>query len=165
MPEKITFKGTIEVFKNSFNGFSDDKVLKLSAALAYYTIFSMGPLLIVIISLCGWFLGKDAVAGKIHSQLAGFVGSDTANSLQEIIKNAAITGKSKLAAIISGATLLVGATSVFAEIQDSINMIWGLKPKPKRGWLKMVQNRFLSFSVIISLGIFIISFPGHKFYY
>ena len=146
----------MEVFKNSFAGFSDDKIMKLSAALAYYTIFSMGPLLIVIISLCGWFLGREAVEGKIYSQLAGFVGADTAASLQEIIKNASITGKSKLAAIISGATLLIGATSVFAEIQDSINGIWGLKPKPKRGWLKMIQNRFLSFSVIISLGFLLL---------
>lgn len=153
---KITFKGLIKIFKNSFSGFSDDKILKLSAALAYYTIFSMGPLLIVIISLCGWFLGREAVEGKIYGQLASFVGSDTAASLQTIIKNAAITGKSKLAAIIGGVTLLVGATSVFAEIQDSINGIWGLKPKPKRGWLKMLQNRFLSFSVIISLGFLLL---------
>ena len=156
MIKKHSFKGYMEVFKNSFAGFSDDKIMKLSAALAYYTIFSMGPLLIVIISLCGWFLGREAVEGKIYSQLAGFVGADTAASLQEIIKNASITGKSKLAAIISGATLLIGATSVFAEIQDSINGIWGLKPKPKRGWLKMIQNRFLSFSVIISLGFLLL---------
>lgn len=156
MTKKYSFKGYIEIFKNSFSGFSDDKVLKLSAALAYYTIFSMGPLLIVIISLCGWFLGRDAVEGKVYSQMAGFVGADTAASLQEIIKNAAVTGKSKLAAIIGGITLLVGATSVFAEIQDSINGIWGLKPKPKRGWLKMLQNRFLSFSVIISLGFLLL---------
>ena len=156
MNKKFSFKGFIQIFKNSFDGFSDDKVLKLSAALAYYTIFSMGPLLIVIISLCGWFLGREAVEGKIYGQLASFVGSDTAASLQTIIKNAAITGKSKLAAIISGVTLLVGATSVFAEIQDSINGIWGLKPKPKRGWLKMIQNRFLSFSVIISLGFLLL---------
>ena len=156
MPKKISFKGYIEIFKNSFNGFSDDKVLKLSASLAYYTIFSMGPLLIVIISLCGWFLGKQAAEGKIYSQLAGFVGNDTATQLQEIIKSASITGKSKLAAIIGFITLLVGATSVFAEIQDSINGIWGLKPKPKRGWLKMLQNRFLSFSVIISLGFLLL---------
>lgn len=156
MKNKLSFKGIIKVFKNSFGGFNDDKILKLSAALAYYTIFSMGPLLIVIISLCGWFLGREAVEGKIYGQLASFVGTDTAASLQTIIKNAAITGKSKLAAIIGGVTLLVGATSVFAEIQDSINGIWGLKPKPKRGWLKMLQNRFLSFSVIISLGFLLL---------
>jgi len=156
MKKKVTFKGLFEVFKNSFTGFSNDKVTKLSASLAYYTVFSMAPLLIVIISLCGLLLGKDAVEGKIYEQLSSFVGSDTASTLQEMIKNASLAGKSKLAVIIGSITLLVGATTVFAEIQDSINSIWGLKPKPKRGWLKLIQNRFLSFSVIASLGFLLL---------
>ena len=156
MPGKISFKGMWEVLKNSFTGFGDDKVTKLSGSLAYYTVFSMGPLLIVIISLCGLFLGKEAIEGRIYGQLAGFVGADTAEQLQQIIKNASLAGKSKIAAIIGGVTLLIGSTTVFAEIQDSINGIWGLKPKPKRGWLKMIQNRFLSFSVIISLGFLLL---------
>lgn len=156
MNKKLSFKGMIEVLKNSFNGFIDDKVTKLSASLAYYTVFSMAPLLIVIISLCGFLLGREAVEGKIYGQLAGFVGSDTAAQLQEIIKNASLAGKSRFAFIIGAITLLVGATTVFAEIQDSINGIWGLKPKPKRGWLKMLQNRLLSFSVIASLGFLLL---------
>jgi len=156
MGKKITFKGIINVIKKAFSGFGDDKVTKLSGSLAYYTVFSMGPLLVVIISLCGLFLGREAIEGKVYSTLTGFVGSDTAAQLQEIIKNASIAGKSKIAAIIGTITLIVGATTVFAEIQDSINGIWGLKPKPKRGWLKMLQNRFLSFSVIISLGFLLL---------
>lgn len=146
----------LEVLKNSIKGFDEDKVTKLSGSLAYYTVFSMGPLLIVIISLLGLFLGREAVEGKIYGQLAGFVGSDTAEQLQQIIKNASLEGKSKVAAIIGGIALLVGSTTVFAEIQDSINGIWGLRPKPKRGWVKMIQNRFLSFSVIIGLGFILL---------
>ncbi len=156
MKNKVTPKGIWEVLKNAFSGFSDDKVTKLSGSLAYYTVFSMGPLLIVIISLCGIFLGREAVEGKIFGVLVGFVGQDTAAQLQEIIKNASLSGKSTIAAVIGAVTLVAGATSVFAEIQDSINGIWGIKPKPKRGWLKMVQNRFLSFSVIISLGFLLL---------
>jgi membrane protein len=156
MRKKITFKGIIEVLKKSFSGFGDDKVTKLSGSLAYYTVFSMGPLLVVIISLCGIFLGREAVEGKIYNTLTGFVGSDTAGQLQEIIKNASLAGKSKVAAIIGAITLVIGATTVFGEIQDSINGIWGLKPKPKRGWLKMLKNRFLSFSVIVSLGFLLL---------
>jgi len=151
MKNKLTFKGIFEVLKNSFTGFMDHKVTKMSGALAYYTVFSMGPLLILIISLSAIFLGREAVEGQIYTQLEGFMGRDTAEQLQDIIKNAAIGGKSRIAVTISVITLLVGATTVFAEIQDSINTIWGLKPKPKRGWLKLLQNRFLSFSVIISL--------------
>jgi membrane protein len=156
MKKKVTLKGLWEVIKDSFSGFSDDKVLKMSGSLAYYTIFSMAPLLIIIISLSGFFFGRDAAEGKVYGQLAGFVGADTAVQLQEIIKNASLAGKGKVAAIIGGITLLIGSTTVFAEIQESINMIWGLKPKPKRGWLKMVKNRVLSFSVIISLGFLLV---------
>lgn len=154
--KKPDFKKIWKVLKDSFSGFSDDKVTKLSASLAYYTVFSMGPLLILIISLCGIFLGREAMEGQVYDQLAGFMGKDTASQLQGIIKNAAISGKGPIALIIGGVTLLIGATTVFGEIQDSINTIWGLKPKPKRGWLKMLQNRFLSFSVIISLGFILL---------
>lgn len=154
--KKKNFKGFINVFKNAFKGFAEDKVTKLSGSLAYSTIFSLGPLLIVIISLCGIFLGKDAVEGKIYGQLTAFVGADTAAQLQQIIRHASLAGKNTLAVVIGGITLLIGATAVFAEIQDSINSIWGLKPKPKKGWLKMLKNRFLSFSVIISLGFLLL---------
>jgi membrane protein len=154
--EKKSFKGILEVLKNSFTGMSDDKVTKLSGSLAYSTVFAMGPLLVVIISLCGLFLGAESAQGKVYTVLQGFVGQDTAIQLQDIIKNASLSGKSNMAIIIGGVGLLVGATSVFGEIQDSINTIWGLKPKPKKGWLKFLQNRFLSFSVIISLGFLLL---------
>jgi membrane protein len=153
---KLTFKGAFQVFKNAFSGFSDHNVTKLSGSLAYYTVFSMAPLLVVIISLCGIFLGKEAAEGQIYQQLSGFMGSETALQLQDIVKKAAIGNKGNIAFIIGIVTLLVGATTVFADIQDSINTIWGIKPKPKRGWLKMLQNRFLSFSVIISLGFLLL---------
>jgi len=154
--EKISIKGLWTVLKNTFSGFSDDKITKLSASLAYYTVFSMGPLLVVLISLCGFFFKRDAIEGKVYGVLRDFVGNDTAIQLQEIIKNASVSSKGTIAATIGVITLLIGATTVFSEIQDSINMIWGLKAKPKRGWLKMVQNRFLSFSVIISLGFLLL---------
>ncbi|MEQ7801848.1 YihY/virulence factor BrkB family protein [Pedobacter sp. ASV1-7] len=154
--KRITLKGIWNVIKETFTGFSDHKVTKLSGSLAYYTVFSMAPLLVVIISLCGIFLGQEAAQGEIYKQLAGFMGRQTALQLQEIVSKAAIGDKDKVAFIIGLVTLLVGATTVFADIQESINTIWGLKPKPKRGWLKMLQNRFLSFSVIVSLGFILL---------
>ena len=154
--KKLSFKGLFGVLKDSFKGFGNDNVTKLSGSLAYYTVFSMGPLLVVIISLCGLFLGRDAVEGKVYGQLNSFVGHDTALQLQQIIKNASISGKGKFAAIIGVITLLLGATTVFGDIQDSINRIWGIKPKPKKGWLKMLRNRFLSFSIIASLGFLLL---------
>lgn len=152
MSAKISFKGMWEVIKGTFEGFSDNKVTKLSGSLAYSTIFSMGPLLIVIIYLCGLFLGKEAAEGQIYAYLDNYLGHDTALTLQDIIRKAAVSGKGQIAIVIGVIMLIVGATTIFAEIQDSINTIWGLKPKPKKGWLKMIQNRLLSFSVIVSLG-------------
>jgi len=154
--KKITLKGIWEVLKASFTGFTEHKVTKLSGSLAYYTVFSMAPLLIVIISLCGIFLGREAAEGQVYAQMEGFLGSDTAIQLQELIKNASLSDKGTVAFIIGIVTLLIGSTTVFADIQDSINSIWGLKPKPKRGWVKMLQNRFLSFSVIVSLGFLLL---------
>ena len=145
-----------QVIKDTFTGFSDDKITKLSGSLAYSTVFSMGPLLVVMISFCSIFFRREAIEGKVYSVLQGFVGKDTAAQLEEIIKNAAVGNKSTIAATIGVITLIIGATAVFAEIQDSINSIWGLKAKPKQGWLKMVQNRFLSFSIIVSLGFLLL---------
>ncbi|GGE52632.1 membrane protein [Pedobacter psychrotolerans] len=149
---KITLKGIWSVLKAAFTGFGDHKVTKLSGSLAYYTVFSMAPLLVVIISLCGIFLGREIAEGQVYAQLEGFLGRESAASLQELIKNAYLDGKSTIALIIGIVTLLIGSTTIFGDIQDSINTIWGIKPKPKRGWVKLLQNRFLSFSVIISLG-------------
>ncbi|MBC7934705.1 MAG: YihY/virulence factor BrkB family protein [Rhizobacter sp.] len=153
---KTLFKNIWGLLRETFKGFSDHKITKISGSLAYYTVFSMAPLLVVIISLCGFFLEREAVEGKIYGVLQGFVGQDTAVQLQELVKNAAVDN-SGIAAVVGIVTLLIGATTVFAEIQDSINSIWGLKPKPKRGWLKFLQNRFLSFSVIISLGFLLLT--------
>ena len=133
-----------------------DKIPKYSASLAYTTVFSFGPLLIVIIFLCSIFFGQEATQGRIYGQLQQFVGPDAAVQLQTIIQNATISDKSSFAAVIGISTLLLGATAVFAEIQDSINMIWGLKAKPKKGVWKIIRNRFLSFSVVVSLGFLLL---------
>lgn len=156
MKKKVTFKKLWKVLKNSFKGFSNDRITKMSSSLSYYTLFSMAPLLIIIISLSGIFLGQDAAQGKIYDQLSNFIGSNAASQLQTMIQNASLSGKSKLAAIIGIATLIVGATTVFAQIQDTINYIWGIKPKPKKSWLNFLKNRFLSFSVIIGLAFLLL---------
>ena len=140
----------------SFKSFSEDKIPKLSASLAYTTVFSFGPLLVVIIFLCSIFFGQEAVQGHIYNQMKGFVGPDTALQLQTIIKNASLSGKSTTAAVIGIITLLISATAVFAEIQDSINTIWGFKAKPQKGLWLILRARFLSFSVIISLGFLLL---------
>ena len=156
MKKKFSIKGLWKSLKVAANGFMDDKVLKLSAALAYYTVFSLGPMLIIILFLTDITLGKEAIEGRVYGQIAGLVGSEAAVQIQEMIRNSALSNKGPVAAIIGGITLLIGATGVFAEIQDSINQIWGLKAKAKKGWLKMLTNRLLSFSIVVSLGFLLL---------
>ena len=156
MKKKITIPRIWEVIKESFRGFSQYKITKLSASLAYYTIFSLGPLLLVVVFLAGLFFGRDAVEGSVFTQMQSFVGADAAIQIQEIIKNASISTKSHMAAILGIATLLIGTTTMFAEMQESINMIWGLKPSAKSGFLKLILNRLLSFGVVASLGFLLL---------
>jgi membrane protein len=156
MKKKLTLKGVWKLVKEAFTGFDNDKVFKLSGALAYFTVFSIGPMLIIIIFFADIFYGREAIEGSVYGQIKGFVGSDAAAQIQEMIRSASLSGKSTITAIIGFITLLIGATGVFAEIQDSINTIWNLKPKPKKGWLKMLLNRLLSFSVVVSLGFILL---------
>ena len=156
MKKKLSLKGIWQLLKTSVNGFIDNHAIKLSASLAYYTIFSLGPMLIVIIYLADIFWGRAAVEGTVYGQISGLVGSETALQIQEIIKNASLDGKSRTAGVIGIVTLIIGATTVFAEIQDSINFIWGLKTKAERGWLRMLINRLLSFSIVVSLGFLLL---------
>ncbi|RTY86790.1 YihY/virulence factor BrkB family protein [Flavobacterium sp. GT3R68] len=153
---KQAFKGNGKILKDTFTGFIDDKALKFSASLAYYTVFSLAPLLLLLISLVGIFFGREAVEGQLFSEIKMLLGSEAAIQIQEMIKNIELSGKSKTAAIFGGIALIVGATTVFAEIQDSINIIWRVKAKPKRGWLKIVQDRLLSSSIIVALGFLLI---------
>lgn len=154
--KKYSLKNIWGILKQSFNGFSEDKVPKLSASLAYYTVFSLGPLLIVLIFLASFFLGRAAIEGSIFGQIKGFVGASAAAQIQEIVKNASLNGKGGFAATIGVITLLIGATTVFGEIQDSVNSIWGLKAKPKAGIWKLIKDRLLSFGIIGSLGFLLL---------
>lgn len=137
-------------------GFINDRGLKLSASLAYYTVFSMAPLLIIVMSVAGLFFHHDAAANAIYPHIVRYVGASAAAQIQDILKNLALSGKSGIAATIGIITLMLGASSIFIEIQDSLNIIWRVKAKPKRGWLRLIQNRFLSFSLIIGVGFLLL---------
>jgi len=153
---RITFGVAFRILKDTFSSFIDDRALKLSASLSYYTIFSMAPLLLLMISLAGIFFGHDAIQGRIFGEINGLIGNEAAAQIQEIIRNMELSGKTTPALVIGAVTLIIGATSVFGEIQDSINIIWRLKAKPKRSWLKWIKDRLLSSSLIVGLGFLLI---------
>ncbi len=144
------------ILKSTVAGFLNEDSMKYSASLSYYTVFSIGPILVLMIALAGIFYGEDAIEGKVFLELRGLVGSNAAKQIQEVIQNLQLSGKSNLALLISSITLFLGATTVFGDIQNSINKIWHVRAKPKKGWLKLIQDRLLSSSLVIGLGFLLV---------
>lgn len=149
-------KKFFSVVKNAGIAFADDDCFKLSASLSYYTIFALAPVLIVVISLAGIFFGKEAVRGKIYEEINGIVGGDAALQIQEIIANIQQSHATTAGTIIGAIILFIGATGVFTEIQGSINYIWSVRAKPKKGWAKYLFNRLISFSLVLGLGFLLL---------
>ena len=141
----------------SLKAFMEDRALTMSAALAYYTVFAMAPLLIMLISLASFFYGEDAANRKLFQEINGLVGNQAALQIQDIIRQISLQKDYAFAVILGVITLFIGATGVFIEMQDSINQIWRVKAKPEKGWKKMLINRVLSFSMVISLGFLLIA--------
>src|SRR5579863_733685 len=149
LPSPVAFWRSIRQAAIDFN---DDNAFKLAASLSFSVIFAIGPLLIVVISLAGIFWGQQAVEGKIYLQIKDLVGDAAAIQIQDIIKYIQQSRHSVAGAIIAGAVLLIAATGVFTEIQGSINFIWALQAKPKKGWLYLLISRLISFSLIVAFG-------------
>ncbi|MEX6688414.1 YihY/virulence factor BrkB family protein [Danxiaibacter flavus] len=145
-------KNTGTILKQTISDYADIKIARMSAALAYYTVFSIAPMMIVVITLCDIFYGRNAIEGTIYVQIKSFVGEQAALQIQQLIRNATISRDISWASVVGIVALIFAATGVFAEIQDSINLIWHLKAKPKKGWVKMLVNRLLSFSMVVALG-------------
>lgn len=152
MKIKNTLRDITDLLIASVKGFSEDRVPKLSASLAYFTVFSITPLVTIIITIGTFIYKEEAVTGKLFSQLSRFMGADLAMNIQSFVEKSTLSGKSNIALIIGIFSLLLGASAVFREIQDSINLIWEVKAKPKKGWVKMIVNRLLSFSMVLALG-------------
>lgn len=149
--DKILF-----LLKEALNQFVSDNAIKLSASLSFYTILSLPPLLIIIIYLVGIFFGAEAVKGEVFAQINGLVGNEVARQIQEMIKNIKLSNDN-FAAIIGIITYLISAMGVFIELQDSINLIWGLKAKPERGLITIfLKHRLMSFSMIVSMGFLLL---------
>jgi len=136
----------------SIEEFIEDNGLRLSASLSYYTLFSMAPMLIIVIAIGSTMLGKEATEGYLYLQFEGLIGKLGALQLQEMIKNVRISGDTPWVSVLGVGTFFLGATGVFIEIQDSINSIWSIKAKPKRGWVRFLLTRIVSFSMVVGIG-------------
>ena len=143
--KKLSLSLLIKIVKDTGQGFIDDSVTRLSGSLAYATLFSIIPFLLVTIGVA---LHMD-LANQLYIQLEPIVGAEVIGALRLIIEHAERTDSSASAAIVSLGISIFGATTIFAEIQSSLNSIWGIKAVPKKSWLKYIQNRLLSFSIIL----------------
>ena len=132
--------------------FNGDNGLKLSASLSYYTLFSMAPMLLIVIAISSILLGKEAAEGYLYRQFEGLIGKLGALQLQEMISNVQISGDTPWVTLVGVVTFFLGVTGVFIEIQDSINTIWSIRAKPKRSWVRFIMTRLVSFSMVIGIG-------------
>lgn len=149
---KKKFRAFYKFNKQVISEYIADNVLKYSASLSYYTTLSLAPLIIMIISVSGILFGKEAMRGEIYGEISGLVGNEAALQIQETIQNIHLNNNTPFATVISVIILLVGATGIFGEMQDSLNKIWGLKTKTRKVWWKLLLDRLISFSLILSLG-------------
>jgi membrane protein len=152
---KLNIKLFWKILWTTINEFIDLKVPKMAAALAYYTIFAIAPMIIIVIKVSSIF-AVNKPENTIFNTIKDYVGNSAAVQIQSMITNAAISPSGGIAYVVSIIALVFSATGVFTEIQDSINIIWKLKPKPKKGWLKLIINRLLSFSILLSLGFILL---------
>jgi membrane protein len=126
-----------------------------SAALAFYTIFSLAPILVVVIAVAGALFGADAVRGQIYREFRGVMGAETASFVQGVLQSAARHG-SGLAAVVGTATLLVGASAVFVQLQESLNVVWAVAPHPGAAFTTLLKKRLLSFALVLGLGFLLV---------
>ncbi|MBD2355243.1 YihY/virulence factor BrkB family protein [Tolypothrix sp. FACHB-123] len=145
-----------KLFQETFKEWSEDKASRLAAALAYYTIFSIAPLLIIVIAIVGAVFGEEAARGEIVRQIQGLVGKTGAEFIETAIQNANQPQTGTIASIISILVLLLGATGLFNELQDALNTIWEVKPKPGAGVNNMVRQRALSFALVLGIGFLLL---------
>ena len=145
------------ILKEAGSEWIEDHAPTLGAALAYYTVFSLAPLLIIIIGVAGLVFGPEAAQGQIFEQLRGLLGEAGAKSMQDLVENAnAKPATGIFATVIGIVTLLFGASGVFGQLQTSLNAIWGVQPKPGRGVLGIIQDRILSFGFILVVGFLLL---------
>jgi membrane protein len=153
----VRLKDGFSLLKETIKEWNQDKVPLYAAALAYYTVFSLAPLLLIAIAIAGAAFGEEAARGQIVGQIQGLVGQDGAEAIQTMLQNVQRPGSGgTIASVLGVVTLLFGASGVFGQLQEALNAIWEVKPKPERGWKNFIQARFLSFAMVLVIGFLLL---------
>ncbi len=147
----------LPLLKEAASDWVDDGAMRLSSSLAYYAIFSLAPLLVIVISMAGLVFGEEAARGQLAHQIALVAGSRAGEAIQSAVQSsAAQKATGAVATVISVAVLLFGASTVFAELKDALNSIWGVVVKPGRPFLTLLRDRFFSFSIVLAIGFLLL---------
>jgi len=144
------------LMKDAASDWSRDRAPRLGAALAYYTVFSLVPFLVVVIAVIGLVFGEVAAQSAILSQIAELVGEQTAAAIKDMIQRADQPSTGLFATAVAVATLLIGASGVFGQLQDALNTVWGVEPKEGRGVWGFIKDRFLSFVAVLGTGFLLL---------
>jgi membrane protein len=152
----VEFSRLWSMLRMSVVRWSEDRVPRRAAALAFYAGFSLAPLLLIAIAIGGLAFGSDAVQGRVVEQLQGLLGPDAARAVETALKNTRTAGPSLLATLIGVVTLFLGASGVFGELQDSLNEIWKVRKKPGLGLRGILRTRFLSFTFVVGFGFLLL---------
>ena len=148
---------TLKVLIGAGKGWNDDNVFKHSAAVSFYTLFSLAPITIIAVSIAGVVLGRDAAAQQFAAQVGDLVGQDSAKMIQSTVQASEAAHGNWLSTVLGLGVLIVGATSVFGQLQDSLNQIWGVRAEPARsGWMVMLLQRLISFGLVLTIGFLLL---------
>lgn len=147
----------IEIVGETVKEWSNDKASRLSAALAYYTVFSIPPLMVVAIGIASLFTDRATIEEQVVNQAGGLMGQQGGEAIRTILQSAEEPGNGELLPTLLGLALLVfGASGVFTQLQDAMNTIFGVKPDPKRGIMGLIKDRFLSFTMVLTIGFILL---------
>lgn len=149
-------KTIYDLMRQTMTEWSEDKVPRLGAALAFYSVFAIAPLLLIVIAIAGFVFGRDAAQRQIIGQIAGVVGQESGQAIDKILEQASKPASGTLAIVSGVIVLLFGASGVFAQLQDALNTIWEVTPQPGRGWKGMLRDRFLSLSMVLGIGFLLL---------
>jgi membrane protein len=144
------------VVKDAGTQWLSDKAPRLGAALAYYTVFSLAPLLVIAIAVAGLAFGREAAQGQVSRQVEHLVGKEGGEAVEAMVRNASDTGHGTVATVLGVVMLLVGAAGLFGQLQDALNTVWEVQPKPGRGVWGFVRDRFLSLSMVMGVAFLLL---------
>jgi membrane protein len=153
---KKAIKSFLKIAGSAFKRWWEKDPFMQSAVIAYYAIFSMPGLIVMVISIGTIFFQRDVITGHLYTQISSTMGVETARQVQDMIITASHTNKSVLATIIGLITVLIGATGVFVELQKALNVIWEVKAKPRRAMFVLLRTRLFSFGLILSVGFLLL---------